>query len=101
MNQTIPNSSVLKLRLYVAGQTPKSILALNNLKKIFGESGVTSYELEIVDLLENPQLSEEDHILAIPTLVRKHPQPMKKVVGDLSDFQYVLAQMGITRESQK
>ncbi|MDO8692704.1 MAG: circadian clock KaiB family protein [Sheuella sp.] len=85
--------SVLKLRLYVAGQTPKSIMALSNLKKICDAHIGDAYELEVVDLLENPKLSEEDEILAIPTLVRKHPKPVKKIVGDLSNIEEVLAQI--------
>lgn len=88
-------TSILKLRLYVAGQTPKSIMALSNLKKICDAHIGDPYELEVVDLLENPKLSEEDEILAIPTLVRKHPKPVKKVVGDLSNIEEVLAQISL------
>nr|WP_255539522.1 circadian clock KaiB family protein [Polynucleobacter sp. JS-Safj-400b-B2] len=83
------------MRLYVAGQTPKSIMALSNLKKICDAHIGDPYELEVVDLLENPKLSEEDEILAIPTLVRKHPKPVKKVVGDLSNIEEVLAQISL------
>jgi circadian clock protein KaiB len=93
------DANLLKLRLYVAGQTPKSILALSNLKKICEERIPHKYDLEIVDLLENPKLSEEDEILAIPTLVRKYPQPVKKLVGDLSNFKDVLALIGLSTKA--
>ena len=87
------DSTHLKLRLYVAGQTPKSILALTNIKKICDSHLQHNYELEVVDLLLDPKRSEEDHIVAIPTLVRKHPVPIKKVVGDLSNVHNVLVQL--------
>ncbi len=87
------DSTPLKLRLYVAGQTPKSILALTNIKKICDSHLHHNYELEVVDLLLDPKRSEEDHIVAIPTLVRKHPIPIKKVVGDLSNVHNVLVQL--------
>lgn len=80
---------VLKLRLYVAGQTPKSMTALSNLKKIC-EEHLHGYELEVVDLLKQPQLARGDQILAIPTLVRKLPEPVKKIIGDLSNTERVL-----------
>ncbi|MBU3626360.1 circadian clock protein KaiB [Polynucleobacter sp. JS-Safj-400b-B2] len=70
-------------------------MALSNLKKICDAHIGDPYELEVVDLLENPKLSEEDEILAIPTLVRKHPKPVKKVVGDLSNIEEVLAQISL------
>jgi circadian clock protein KaiB len=92
---------VLKLRLYVAGQTPKSMTALSNLKKIC-EEHLHGYELEVIDLLKQPQLARGDQILAIPTLVRKLPEPMKKIIGDLSNTERVLVgldlrEAGITR----
>ena len=87
------HASPLKLRLYVAGQTPKSIMALTNIKKICDSHLQEDYELEVIDLLLDPKRSEEDHILAIPTLVRKHPVPTRKVVGDLSNVHNVLAQI--------
>jgi circadian clock protein KaiB len=80
---------ILKLRLYVAGQTPKSMTALSNLKKIC-EEHLEGYELEVVDLLKQPQLASGDQILAIPTLVRKLPEPVKKIIGDLSNTERVL-----------
>ena len=78
------------LRLYVAGQTPKSITAFANLKKICEEHLAGQYQIEVIDLLENPRLASGDQILAIPTLVRKLPAPMKKIIGDLSNTERVL-----------
>ncbi len=78
------------LRLYVAGQTPKSLTAFANLKKYCEEELAGRYEIEVVDLLEHPQLAEGDQIVAIPTLVRRLPPPMKKIIGDLSDEVRVL-----------
>jgi circadian clock protein KaiB len=81
---------IWNLRLYIAGQTPKSIAAFANLKKICEENLGGKYKIEVVDLLENPQLAKGDQILAIPTLVRKLPQPVKKIIGDLSNTVRVL-----------
>jgi circadian clock protein KaiB len=78
------------LRLYVAGQTPKSVLAFKNLKQICEEHLQGRYEIEVVDLLENPQLARGDQILAVPTLVRRLPEPIKKIIGDLSNTERVL-----------
>jgi circadian clock protein KaiB len=74
----------------VAGQTPKSLAAFANLKRICDEHMVGDYRIEIVDLLENPQLAREDQILAIPTLVRRLPPPLRKIIGDLSNDERVL-----------
>jgi circadian clock protein KaiB len=79
-----------RLRLYVAGQTPRSISAFTNLKKICDEHLEGRYELEIIDLLRTPQLARGDQILAIPTLVRRLPEPVRKIHGDLSNTQRVL-----------
>jgi circadian clock protein KaiB len=79
-----------QLRLYVAGQTPKSVLALRNLKQICEEHLQGRYEVEVIDLLENPQLAKGDQILALPTLVRRLPEPIKKIIGDLSNKERVL-----------
>jgi circadian clock protein KaiB len=80
-----------QLRLYVAGQTPKSLTAFANLKKICEQYREgKSYNIEVIDLLENPQLAEGDQILAIPTLVRLLPEPIKKIIGDLSNTDRVL-----------
>jgi len=78
------------LRLYVAGQTPKAIKAFGNLKKICEEQLGGNYSIEVIDLLQNPQLCQEDQILAIPTLVKKLPTPVRKIIGDLSDTKKVL-----------
>jgi circadian clock protein KaiB len=98
MNQMIngaagesPQSSGLyNLRLYVAGQTPKSITALANLKKICEEHLSGRYQIEVIDLLEHPQLAAGDQILAVPTLVRRLPEPLKRIIGNLSDMERVL-----------
>jgi circadian clock protein KaiB len=74
----------------VAGQTPKSLRALTNLKRICEEHLAGKYHIEIVDLLENPQLASGDQILAIPTLIRKLPEPMRKIIGDLSNTERVM-----------
>ena len=78
------------LRLYVAGQTPKSITALANLKKICEEHLVGRYQIEVIDLLEHPQLAAGDQILAVPTLVRRLPEPLKRIIGNLSNMERVL-----------
>ncbi len=79
-----------QLRLYVAGQTPKSLAAFANLRKICEEHLAGKYQIEVVDLLENPKLARGDQILAIPTLVRQLPPPVKKIIGDLSNTENVL-----------
>jgi circadian clock protein KaiB len=78
------------LRLYVAGQTPKSLTAFANLKAICEEHLQGKYTIEVIDLIENPQLAGGDQILAIPTLVRKLPPPLRKIIGDLSNTERVL-----------
>ena len=78
------------LRLYVAGQTAKAIAAFDNLKTICEAELKGRYEIEVIDLLENPKLAREDQIVALPTLVRKLPPPLRKVIGDLSDTERVL-----------
>lgn len=83
-------SEVWNLRLYIAGQTPKSITAFANLKKICDANLKHKYTIEVIDLLQNPQLAKGDQILAIPTLVRKLPPPIKKIIGDLSNTERVL-----------
>ncbi len=81
---------VMKLRLYVAGQTPKSMAALSNLRQICIAHLDGKYELEVIDLIKNPQLAQGDQILAIPTLVRNLPVPIRKIIGDLSNVDKVL-----------
>jgi circadian clock protein KaiB len=92
-----PRSSkkTLQLRLYVAGQTAKSLTAFANLKKICDEHLPGQYEIEVIDLLKQPQLAAGDQILAIPTLVRKLPEPVKKIIGDLSNTERVLVGLDI------
>jgi circadian clock protein KaiB len=85
-----PVAEVFLLRLYVAGQTPKSLIAFANLKNICEEHLAGRYQIEVIDLLEKPQLAQGDQILAIPTLVRKLPEPVRKIIGDLSDTERVL-----------
>lgn len=81
---------VWDLRLYVAGQTPKSLTALANLERICQEYLAGQYRIEVIDLTRNPQLGAGDQILALPTLVRKLPKPMRKIIGDLSNTERVL-----------
>ena len=82
--------AVYELRLYVAGQTPKSVTAFNNLKRLCEEHMPGDYSVEVVDLLENPRLAKDDQIVAIPTLVRKLPAPVCKIIGDLSNTERAL-----------
>jgi circadian clock protein KaiB len=84
-----------ELRLYVAGQSPKYVTAFGNLKKICEEHMPGQYHIEVIDLLKNPQLAEGDQIIAIPTLVRKLPLPLKKMIGDLSDEVKVLVGLDV------
>jgi circadian clock protein KaiB len=84
------DTEIWRLRLYVAGQTPKSLAAFANLKKICEEHMAGKYQIEVIDLLENPTLAKGDQILAIPTLVRRLPEPVKKIIGDLSNTERVL-----------
>ena len=85
-----PVTKVWELRLYVAGQTPKCLAAFANLKRLCEAHLASSYRIEVIDLLKQPQLAQGDQILAIPTLVRKLPEPMKKIIGDLSNTERVL-----------
>jgi len=84
-----------ELRLYVAGKTTKSVTALKNLKQYCEEHLLGEYTLEVVDLLLHPQLAEGDQILAIPTLVKKVPEPVRKIIGDLSNKEKVLVGLDI------
>ena len=83
------------LRLYVAGQTDKSIRAIKNLNRICAEHLEGRYSIEVIDLLERPQLAVGDQILAVPTLVRRLPEPIKKIIGDLSNEERVLVGLDI------
>jgi circadian clock protein KaiB len=85
-----PAPEVWNLRLYVAGQTPKCVAAVNNLSKFCEEHLPGQYQIEVIDLLENPRLARDHQIVAIPTLVRKLPAPFRKVIGDLSNKERML-----------
>jgi circadian clock protein KaiB len=85
-----PASEKWELRLYTAGQSPKSLAALSNLKRVCEEHLAGRYSIEVIDLLKNPRLAKDDQIVAIPTLVRKLPEPLRKLVGDLSDTERTL-----------
>ncbi len=86
------------LRLYVAGQSPRCLTAFANLKKICETELTGRYRIEVIDLLINPKLSKDDQILAIPTLVRKLPVPVRKIIGDLSNTERVLVGLNLRKE---
>ncbi|MGZ9187916.1 MAG: circadian clock KaiB family protein [Candidatus Binatia bacterium] len=90
-----PEAARYELRLYVAGQTPKSVAALANLKQICETHLAGEYRIEIIDLLKNPQLAAGDQIFAVPTLVRRLPEPIKKIIGDLSNEERVLVGLNV------
>jgi circadian clock protein KaiB len=100
---TLPDSGEphWNLRLYVAGGSPRCLRAFNNLRQICEEHLAGSYSIEIIDLLENPQLGRGDQILAIPTLVRKLPEPLRRIIGDLSNTERVLVGLDIVKEETK
>ena len=89
------DEEIWELRLYVAGQTPKSIKAFANLRKLCEERLAGRYKIEVIDLLENPQLASGDQIFAIPTLVRRVPTPIRKIIGDLSNTERTLVGLDI------
>ena len=93
-NPAIPGA-LWELRLYIAGQTQKSVTAFANLKRICEEHLKGKYRIEVIDLLKNPQLARGDQILAIPTLVRKLPEPIKEIIGDLSNEERVLVGLDV------
>ncbi|MGB9940315.1 circadian clock protein KaiB [Methanosarcina sp.] len=97
-SDTVPEDDIYILRLYVAGQTKKSLAAFANLKKICEEHLGGRYRIEIIDLVENPQLAKGDQILAVPTLVRRLPPPIKKIIGDLSNTERVLVGLDLLPE---
>jgi circadian clock protein KaiB len=88
---------LFELRLYVAGQTPKAIRAFTNLRRICEEHLEGRYSIEVIDLLKDPQLGRGDQILAVPTLVRRLPEPIKKIIGDLSNTERVLVGLDLRR----
>jgi circadian clock protein KaiB len=94
-----PRADFWDLKLYVAGQTPKSVAALANLKKFCEEHLQGKYRIEVVDLVENPRLARSDQILAIPTLVRRLPAPIRKIIGDLSNTERVLVGLDVRPRS--
>jgi len=83
----------IELTLYVAGQTPKSVAAIRNLERLCAESPGLALQVKVIDLKENPRLAREHNIVAIPTLVRKLPAPVQKIIGDLSDTEKVLVHL--------
>jgi circadian clock protein KaiB len=83
-------SHTVELRLYVAGQSPRSVRAVENLRKVCDEHLSGNYRVQVIDLLENPALARGDEIVAVPTLVRRLPEPIRKIIGDLSDTDRVL-----------
>ena len=92
---TAPASGAWELRLYVAGPTPKSLAAFRNIEKLCEDYLAGQYHIEVIDLTKNPQLAQGDQILAVPTLVRKLPAPVRKIIGNLSDTERVLSALGL------
>ena len=98
MQQSLPtetNPDTFVLRLYIAGQTPKCMRAFSNLKRICEQYLTNRYRIEMIDLLQDPALARSDQILAVPTLVRRVPVPVRKIIGDLSNTQRVLAGLDV------
>lgn len=95
------NPNIWELRLYIAGQTTKSVAALTNLKRYCETHLKGQYKIEVIDLLVKPQLAEGDQIFAIPTLVRKVPEPIRKIIGDLSNEEKVLVGLNIVPVNKK
>jgi circadian clock protein KaiB len=89
------NDKKWTMRLYVAGQTPKSIIALANLKRICEEHMEGRYTIEVIDLMDNPRLARQHQIVAIPTLIRELPSPIKRIIGDLSNTERVLVGLDV------
>jgi len=92
---TAARRRIWRLRLYVAGQTPRSIAALDNLKRLCDSDPANRYDIEVIDLLKQPHRARQDQIVAVPTLVRKLPKPMRKIIGDLSSRDRVLVGLGL------
>lgn len=99
--ETTAEPEVWELRLYVAGQTPKSVTAFANLKRLCEEHLPGRYKIEVVDLIQQPQLAAGDQIVAIPTLVRKLPEPLRKIVGDLSNTERTLVGLQLRPEVKR
>ena len=92
-------SSHYILKLYVAGQSPKSVNAITNIKKICEENLQGRYELEVIDLYQQPQLAQGEQIIAVPTLIRKIPQPLRRIIGDMSNTERVLVGLDIRKKA--
>ena len=91
-------SNLYILRLYIAGQTPKSVNAITNIKKICGEHLQGRYELEVVDLYQQPQLAQGEQIVAVPTLIKKLPLPLRRIIGDMSNTERVLVGLDLRKK---
>jgi circadian clock protein KaiB len=89
------------LKLYVIGSSPASVTALENLREIIAQETETVFQLEVIDVIKHPQLAEKDKILAVPTLIRKLPPPLRKIIGDLSDKDKVLLGLDLIALSKK
>jgi circadian clock protein KaiB len=100
-HRTRATADFYDLRLYVAGQTARSLAALANLKRICSEHLEGRYRIEVIDLLERPQLARGDQIVALPTLVRKLPEPIRKLVGDLSNTERALVGLDLRPRSPR
>jgi circadian clock protein KaiB len=100
MNPASDAATKWNLRLYTAGQSPKSLAALENLKRVCEQHLAGRYSIEVIDLLKNPRLAKDDEIIAIPTLVRKLPEPLRKIVGDLSDTERTLVGLQLRPRSK-
>jgi circadian clock protein KaiB len=95
MSKRAEDSLGYNFRLYVAGQTPKSIAAIHNLRRLCEKYLSGRYRLDVIDLMADPNLAQRDQIIAVPTLVRHMPEPIKRVIGDLSNSKRVLTRLGI------
>ncbi len=93
----MPEQGIWELRLYVAGQTRKSLAAYANLKKICEDNLQGQYRIEVIDLVQHPHLARQDQIIAVPTLIKKLPSPIKQIIGDLSNQEKVLIGLEITQ----
>jgi len=92
-------SSHYVLRLYVAGQTPKSVLAITNIRRICEEELQGQYDLQVIDLYQQPQLAQGEQIIAVPTLIKKLPPPLRRIIGDMSDTERVLVGLDLRRKA--
>ncbi|HXH74093.1 MAG TPA: circadian clock KaiB family protein [Bacteriovoracaceae bacterium] len=101
VNKVVKKEPMTELCLYIAGNTARSRVAFENLKSVCGKYLKGRYKIEVIDLLTNPRLAKEDQILAIPTLVRKLPLPIKKMIGDLSDSEKLLVGLNIKKLGSK